>query len=115
MAIERLDTGERISRAVISDNLIFLAGQASPEPAGDAVGQSAAVLKKIDELLARAGSSKEKILSVQVHLADIKSFDDMNKAWVAWVPKGAQPARTVVEARLPRPEFLVEMTVVATK
>ena len=115
MAIERLDTGERISRAVIHNDIIYLAGQASPEPAGDAVGQSAAVLKKIDELLARCGSNKTQILSVQVHLADIKHFDDMNKAWVAWVPKLAQPARTVVEARLPRPEFMVEMTVVAAR
>ncbi len=113
--IERFDIGQRISRAVAYRDLVFLAGQASPEPAGDAAAQTTVVLGKIDELLARAGSSKARILFVQIHLADMAHFDAMNTAWVAWLPEGAPPARTVVEAKLPRREFLVEMTVVAVR
>jgi enamine deaminase RidA (YjgF/YER057c/UK114 family) len=113
--IERFDIGARISRAVGYRDLVFLAGQASPEPAGDAAGQTAAVLAKIDDLLARAGSAKARILFAQVHLADMAHFEAMNSAWVAWLPAGAPPARTVVEATLPRPEFLVEITVVAVR
>ena len=35
----------------------------------------------IDSLLARAGSDKKRILSVQIFIADPKDFDDMNRAW----------------------------------
>lgn len=113
LPIERLDTGARISRAVIHNGIVYVSGQASPEPAGDAAGQAKAVLAKIDELLARAGSSKDRILFAQVHLADMAHFDALNAAWVAWLAPPAIPARTVVQARLPRAEFLVEITVTA--
>ncbi len=113
MSIERIDTNSRISRAVVHNGTVYLAGQTSPEPAGDVTAQTAATLKKIDDLLARYGSNKARILLAQVHLADMATFDKMNAAWEAWVPIAAQPARTVVEARLPKPEFLVEITVVA--
>ncbi len=39
----------------------------------------------------------------------------MNTAWEAWVPKGATPARTTLEANLAAPEYLVEITVIAVK
>jgi enamine deaminase RidA (YjgF/YER057c/UK114 family) len=113
--IERIDIGTRISRATAFRDLVFLAGQASPEPAGDPMAQTTVILGKIDALLARARTSKEHILFAQIHLADIAHFDAMNEAWVAWLPPGAPPARTVVEARLPRREFLVEITVVAVR
>lgn len=114
MATEHHDVGERISRAVVHNGTIYLAGQASAEPAGDAEAQTAAVLKKVDELLARCGSSKDKVLFALVHLSDLAHFEAMNKAWVAWAP-AMRPARTVVEARLPRPEFLVEITITAAQ
>lgn len=114
MPLEHYDTGERISRAVVHNGTIYLAGQASAEPAGDAEKQTEAILKKVDELLARCGSSKDKVLFALVHLADLSHFDAMNKAWVAWAPK-LRPARTVVQAKLPKAEFLVEITVTAAK
>ncbi|MDX2222719.1 MAG: RidA family protein [Rhodospirillaceae bacterium] len=115
LPIERIDTGARISRAVIHNGIVYVSGQASPEPADNAEGQTRLVLAKIDELLARAGSSKERILFAQVHLADMAHFDAMNAAWVAWLAPPAVPARTVVQARLPRPDFLVEITVMAAQ
>ncbi|MBM3515731.1 MAG: RidA family protein [Alphaproteobacteria bacterium] len=115
MIIERLDVGERISRAVIHGDTIYLAGQATPDPVGDIAGQTTVVLQKIDDLLARCDSNKNQILFAQIHLTDMAGFDDMNRAWVAWAPKPALPARTVVEARLPKAEFLVEITVIAAR
>jgi enamine deaminase RidA (YjgF/YER057c/UK114 family) len=114
MAIEHHDVGERISRAVVHNGTIYLAGQASAEPVGDAEKQTEAVLKKVDELLARCGSSKDRVLFALVHLADMAHFDAMNRAWVAWAPK-LRPARTVVQAQLPKSEFLVEITVTAAQ
>ena len=114
MSIQRLDVGPRMSQAVVYGDTVYLAGQVNKD-VSDVTGQTAAVLKQIDGLLARTGSSKEKILSATVYLADMKTFADMNKAWDAWVPAGHCPARTSLEAKLAAPEYLVEVTVVAGK
>lgn len=112
--IQRLDTGPRMSQATIYGDTVYLAGQVNKD-AVDVAGQTAAVLKQIDDLLVRAGSSKEKILSATIYLADIKTFADMNKAWDAWVPAGICPARATLEAKLVTPEYLVEIAVIAGK
>jgi len=115
MAIERLDIGARMSQAVIHGNTVYLAGQVADKPVGDVTGQTTEVLKQIDDLLKRAGTAKENILSATIYLADIRTFGDMNKAWDAWVAKGAGPARATVEAKLAGPEYLVEIAVIAAK
>jgi enamine deaminase RidA (YjgF/YER057c/UK114 family) len=113
-AIQRLDIGPRMSQAVVHGDTIYLAGQVNKD-VPDVTGQTQNVLKQIDDLLARTGSSKEKILSATIYLADVKTFADMNKAWDAWVPAGHCPARTTLEAALAAPEYLVEIAVVAGK
>lgn len=114
MTIERIDCGPRMSDAVIHNGTIYLAGQVSKD-APDVAGQTAGVLKEIDELLKRCGSEKNRILSATIYLADIKTFAEMNKVWDAWVPAHACPARATVEAKLAAPEYLVEISVIAAK
>jgi len=114
MTIDRIEVGARMSQAVIHGNTIYLAGQVNKDVA-DVTGQTQAVLKQIDDLLAKAGSSKNRILSATIYLADMSTFGDMNKAWDAWVPALAGPARATVEAKLAGPEYLVEIAVVAAK
>lgn len=114
-AIERFETGPRMSQAVVHGDTIYLAGQVADQPAGDVTGQTKAVLAQIDALLAKCGSSKNRILSATIYLADMKTFADMNKAWDAWVPALAGPARATVEAKLAGPQYLVEIAVIAAK
>lgn len=111
--IKRLETGPRMSQAVVHGDTIYLAGQVSNEPAGDVKGQTAAILAQIDGLLSQCGSDKTRILSANICLADVATFSQMNEAWEAWGAKGALPARTTIEAKLARPEYLVEITVIA--
>lgn len=113
MSIERLDSGTRMSRAVIHNGTAYLCGQV---PADENVGikeQTASTLEKIEKLLAEVGSDKSKILSVTVYVRDMKDFADMNEVWDAWVEPGYAPARACVEARMARPSLLVEMSVIA--
>ena len=112
--IQRLDTGPRMSQAVVHGDTVYLAGQVNKD-VPDVTGQTERVLKQIDDLLARSGSSKEKILSATIYLADMSKFADMNKAWDAWVAAGNCPARTSLEAKLAAPEYVVEIAVVAAK
>lgn len=120
MAITRIDPGKRLSAGVaLSDSaaggLVFLSGQVADNGKADVKGQTEEVLRKIDGLLAKAGTSKAKLLSAQIFLSDIRNFAVMNQAWEAWMDPHNPPARATVEARLANPELLVEIMAVAAK
>ncbi len=114
MPIERLHCGPRMSQAVIHDGTIYLAGQVG---AGAGVTeQTRDILGKIDSLLAEARSSKSRILSATIWLADMSTFPEMNRVWDAWVVAGSTPARATVEStRLASSEFKVEIALVAAQ
>lgn len=113
-AILRSYSNPRMSKIVRHRELIYLCGQTSSgSPAADVTEQTREVLSRIDELLAVAGSDKNQLLSVLIHLKSMDDFAAMNKVWESWLPEGAAPARTTVEARLASAALLVEMTVVA--
>lgn len=116
-AIERMIPNDkpRFSRVVAYGDLVFLAGVTASKPVPDMAAQSAQVFDRIDELLAAAGSDKHHVLSATVWLADIDAFAAMNSAWDAWVSRDSPPARATVEARLARPDLLVEVGIVAAR
>jgi enamine deaminase RidA (YjgF/YER057c/UK114 family) len=113
MTIKRLESGARMSQATIANGFVFLAGQVATDPTADVEGQTRQVLGEIDRLLAAAGTSKSRILSANVYLADIGTFAQLNRAWDSWVPQDAKPARATIEARLAAPEYRVEIQVTA--
>lgn len=114
MTIERRHTSPRMSKIVRHGGLVYLCGQTSSgSPAPDAESQTREVLARVDALLAEAGSGRDRILAVTIHLRDMGDFDAMNRVWEAWLPPGAAPARTTVEAALATPALRVEVTVIA--
>ena len=114
MAIERIESGPRMSQAVVHGDTVYLAGQVG-EPGDDVTAQTKTTLAEIDALLAQAGTDKSKILMATIWLADIADFEAMNAVWDAWVPEGTAPARACVETRLAHPEMRVEIAVVAAR
>jgi len=115
MAIERMDKSGRMSQVVVHGDTVYLAGQVADDPKADVKGQTQSVLGKIDALLAKGGTSKASVLSAVIYLSDMRHFAAMNEVWDAWVDKEHPPARACVGAPLARPEFLVEIMVVAAK
>ena len=113
MSIKRIETGPRMSQAVIHNGIVYLAGQVANKPVPSAEKQTKQILATIDKLLKQAGTNKSKILKANIWLSDIRFFAEMNKAWEAWAPKGNTPARATVEARLATPAYLVEIMVTA--
>lgn len=113
MSIKRIESSARMSQAVVANGLVFLAGQVAPDPSANVEGQTRQVLAEIDRLLALAGSSKERILSAQIWLADMADFAEMNSVWEAWIDPANPPARATGECRLAAPEFKVEIIVTA--
>ncbi|ANP48065.1 RidA family protein [Candidatus Viadribacter manganicus] len=115
MSMQRFETTERMSQAVVHGDLIFLSGQVDKTKRDTVEEQTAAVLSRIDALLDSAGSDKAHIISANIWLADIGSFAEMNSVWDKWVAPGATPTRATVEARLADPKYHVEIAVIATR
>jgi len=115
MPVERFGTGPRMSQAVVHGDTVYLAGQVADDPVPSVTEQTRQVLAKIDGLLKSAGTDKTRILSANIWLADMGGFADMNAAWDKWVAPGHTPARATVGAALARPDYLVEIMVVAAR
>ena len=113
MAIKRIRPGPRMSPGVVYGTTVYVAGQTADDGNADVAGQTASILKKIDGILAEAGTDKSKLLSANIWLSDISTFNEMNKVWDAWVSPGNTPARATVEAKLARADLKVEIMVVA--
>lgn len=110
--ITRLETGPRMSQAVIHGSTVYLAGQVGA-PGESVTAQTRAVLAEVDRLLAAAGTDRTRMLHVQIWLADMADFAEMNAVWDAWVPQGHTPARATGEAKLATPDYRVEIIVTA--
>ena len=58
-------------------NLVFIAGKGHHEP-GDITVHTRSVLDQLEAELKKAGSSMDKVLKVNVYLADLRDYDGMN-------------------------------------
>lgn len=113
--IRRIQAGNRMSQAVIHNGTVYLAGQVANDLPGRSVTeQTADIVRRIDALLAEAGTDKSRLLSATVYLADIDAgYNDMNGVWDQWVVPGQTPARATVQAKLAAPGYDVEIAVIA--
>ena len=114
MEIRRINPREWNCSAVVHDNVVYLSGVVADDKSLPTKGQTEQVLRKIDAVLASAGTDKSRILSATVYLADIKLKDDMNEAWMAWIDKKNLPARAAVGEELTLGR-LVEIMVCAAR
>ena len=113
-AIQRFQSTRRLSRVVVHNYTVYLAGVVARNTEGDIRAQTTDVLAQIDQHLASVGSSRDKLLSAQIWLMDIEGdFAGMNAVWESWVPEHAVPARATCQARLAMPAMRVEVIVTA--
>ena len=113
MSIQRIAVGPRMSQLVAANGCAYISGQVADDRNGSLQEQAKNILANIDRLLAEAGTSKEKLLKVDVYLAAIVDFDEFNTVYDAWVDPANPPARVCSEARLADPRIRVEIAAVA--
>lgn len=110
--IKRYDFDTRVHHGVSHNGVVYLTGQVA-EPGQSAADQTREVLAKIDDLLAKAGSDKTKILHIQMWLDDVRDFDEVNEVYDAWMPMEHAPARSSGQGRMAKAGMLVELIVTA--
>ena len=113
MSVKRIEPGKRFSAAVVHGDTVYLAGTVASDTSVGVKGQTEQILKRMDQLLAAAGSSKSKVLSANVYMTDITKWEEMNSAWDAWVDPNNMPVRATVEAKLAQPKYQVEIMMTA--
>lgn len=112
--LRRIESGPRLSEAVVHGGKVYTAGVVADAAAGKSVAeQTKDVLAQIDAILAQAGSDKSKLLKVNIWLTDITTIGEMNAVWDAWAIPGHTPARATVEAKLASAQWAVEIMVEA--
>jgi 2-iminobutanoate/2-iminopropanoate deaminase len=111
-------TGLPYSQAIRHGDLVFVAGQVAIDPAtgqvveGDIRAQTRQTLENIGAILRVAGTSLAHAVECLCLLHDVGDFAAFNEVYKGFFPKDP-PARTTVQAVLPRPGLLVEIRTVA--
>ena len=113
MTITRKEFGIRAYKAVIHNDTVYLAGMIAEEPFLTVAEQTRRVLAQMETRLRSVGSDKNKIIIINIFLADMRRFQEMNEVWDAWLDKEIAPARACVQASMARPGYEIEMTAVA--
>ncbi len=97
-------------------NTVYLAGLTADKTVGQSLAeQTREILSFIDDFLKKAATDKSKLLQATIWLSDIRTVDEMNKVWDAWVVPGQTPARACIEALLQGPEKKIEIQVTAAR
>ena len=116
MSVQRIESNPRMSKVVVHGDTVYLAGLIADKTLGQSLAeQTREILSLIDRFLAKAGTDKSKLLTATIWLSDIRTVDEMNKVWDAWVSPGNTPARACVEAKLARSNLLVEIGIIAAR
>ena len=76
-------------------------------------GQTRQILNLIDKHLTDAGTSKHRLLSAVVYLADMSRKEELNAVWSAWIDPANPPVRACVGTQLSAATTLVEIMVTA--
>ena len=100
-------------------NTVWVAGQTSvddqgnPAHAGDPLGQAQTIYRRIGRVLAEAGATPQDIVFIRTYSTDMR-FQPMIREERVKFLGGHRPASTSVQVvALARPEFLLEIEVVA--
>jgi 2-iminobutanoate/2-iminopropanoate deaminase len=107
------------SPAVISGNLVFVAGQSGRDPVTDVVSEDVEVqteqcLKNVATILEAAGSSLSKVVRCGVFLVDMNDFKKMNGVYARMFGEHRPARTTVAVSELPGPGLRVEIDAIAT-
>ncbi|MCQ9615593.1 RidA family protein [Paenalcaligenes niemegkensis] len=112
--ISRTAGNTRMSEAVIYNGIAYLSGVLSSDLSDDIQVQTKNVLGKLDEILARAGTDKTRLLTAQIWLKNIdRDFAGMNEVWINWADPHGLPARATGEVLMASPDYLIEIVLTA--
>jgi 2-iminobutanoate/2-iminopropanoate deaminase len=123
MEIKRIYTpnapkpGGHYSQATVYNGLVFVAGQLSILPNGEhkfgsIEDQTEQALHNVHEILKAAGSDWDRVLKINISVADINLWEGVNKVYSRMLGEH-RPARAIIPTGKLHYEFLIEIEAVA--
>ena len=106
------------SQAVVAAGLVFVSGQGPFDPASGAIvgstiqEQTRQAMRNVEAILVAAGSSLERVASVQFLLTNPEDFAGFNEEWSRWFSSDP-PARSGARHALAVPGLRISIAVVA--
>lgn len=103
-----------------ANGFVFVSGQVAIDPSGadaptDVAGQTELVMDNIGSLLTDLGLGYTDIVKTTIFLADIADYGSVNEVYGRYF-QVEPPARSAVQvAALPRPDFKVEIELIAAR
>ena len=107
------------SDGIVVGKTLYIAGQQGQDASGKLVSggitpETKAALETIEKVIKKAGFKLSDIVSVNVYLADINEFGDMNNVYKAFLPN-PKPARTTIQAATLVNHARIEISAIAVK
>lgn len=97
--------GAPFSQIVSDDRYAFVAGVVAADlpggeaALGDVAAETRLVMDAIGDMLAEIGLGFERVVRVDLHLADFGDFAQVNEVYRRYFEEGRCPARTATESR----------------
>ena len=113
MEIKRNGANGRRAQSVSHNGILYTSGITTTDLDADITGQTQDVIHIIDNILARNGIDKTRVLTAAITLADMADYGAFNAVWDAWVVDGYEPARSVTGGQLAVPEYKIKISVTA--
>ncbi len=87
----------RINHSVVEHlGVLYFGGIIAGDLSKDMKGQTEEICAKLDDLLGRAGSAKNKLLTAMIYISDFAQKEKMNEAWLEWLPAADLPTRATI-------------------
>jgi len=107
------------SDGIVAGNTLYIAGQQGLDASGKLVPggigpETKATLETIEKVVKAAGFQLKDIVAVNVYLADINEFGDMNKVYKAFLPD-PKPTRTTIQAAVLVNHARIEISAIAVR
>jgi 2-iminobutanoate/2-iminopropanoate deaminase len=118
MEIKRINTPNapqpagHYSQATVYNGLVFVAGQLSIDPSGEKKLGSIEELNNVHAILKAAGSDWDRVLKMNISIADINLWEAVNKVY-SRVLGDNRPARAVIPCGPLHYGFLIEIEAIA--
>ena len=106
------------SAAVVHNGIVYISGQLPMDPErgtpveGGIKEQTRAVFRILTEILAKAGSSKERVLRTTAYIPDVSMWGEVNEVYAEYFGN-YKPARTVVPTTELHYGCLIEIDAIA--
>lgn len=109
------------SHLVLDDRYVFVSGLVAADIAGaeasigDVAAETRLVMHELERLLEAAGCGLDRVVRVDVHLADLGEIEAMDAVYRGFFAEGRYPARTCTESPRLFGGCRVEVTVMARR